>query len=143
MKEQNMTDTNSSVGSKRKPYRQEMPANWWRQSAFYRFYMLREGTSIPTLWFGVLLLAGIICLKRGPESWEGFVGFLQNPLVLILNVITLLATLLHSKTWFELAPKAAIIIVKSQKVGPRPIITLLWAVTAIVTLVVLGVALFY
>jgi len=55
----------------------------------------------------------------------------------------LAAALLHTKTWFELAPKAANIIVKNEKLGPEPIIKGLWAVTAVVTVVVLGVALFW
>ncbi|MNP85205.1 Fumarate reductase subunit C [compost metagenome] len=55
----------------------------------------------------------------------------------------LAAALLHTKTWFELAPKAANIIVKNEKLGPEPIIKGLWVVTAVVTVVILGVALFW
>ena len=73
----------------------------------------------------------------------GFVGFLQNPVVVILNLITPAAALLHTKTWFELAPKAANIIVKDEKMGPEPIIKGLWVVTAVVTVVILYVALFW
>ncbi len=36
---------------------------------------------------------------------------------MIINLITLAAALLHTKTWFELAPKAANIIVKDEKMG--------------------------
>lgn len=127
--------------SKRKPYRAPVSANWWRQLGFYRFYMLREGTAIPALWFSLELLFGLYALKDGPESWQSFVGFLQHPIVLLLNLATLAAALLHSKTWFELAPKAAIIMVKNEKLKPQPIIIVLWIVTLIVTLVVLWLAL--
>ncbi|STF68512.1 fumarate reductase subunit C [Escherichia coli] len=48
-----------------------------------------------------------------------FVDFLQNPVIVIINLITLAAALLHTKTWFELAPKAANIIVKDEKMGTR------------------------
>ena len=51
--------------------------------------------------------------------------------------------LLHTKTWFELAPKAANIIVKDEKMGPEPIIKGLWAVTVVATVVILFVALFW
>ncbi|WP_338884174.1 fumarate reductase subunit FrdC [Xenorhabdus sp. TH1] len=129
--------------TKRKPYVRGMEANWWRKLGFYRFYMLREGTSIPTIWFSVLVLYGLFSLKGGPESWSGFVSFLQNPLVLLINIITLLATLLHTKTWFELAPKALNIIVNNEKMPPEPIIKLLWTITIIATVVILGVALFF
>jgi fumarate reductase subunit C len=79
----------------------------------------------------------------GLANVAGFVGFLQNPIVVILNIIVLAAALLHTKTWFELAPKAANIIVKGEKMGPEPVIKGLWVVTAVVTVVILGIALFW
>lgn len=127
--------------TKRKPYVRPMTANWWKNLPFYRFYMLRESTAIPTVWFSLILLYGLFSLKNGAESWAGYVAFLQNPIVVILNIITLAAVLLHSKTWFELAPKAASIIVKGEKIGPAPLIKGLWLVTAVVTIVILFVAL--
>ncbi|HIC0777653.1 TPA: fumarate reductase subunit FrdC, partial [Enterobacter ludwigii] len=57
--------------------------------------------------------------------------------------IVLAAALLHTKTWFELAPKAANIIIKDEKVGPEPVIKGLWGVTILVTVVILFVALFW
>jgi len=120
-----------------------MPTSWWKSLPFYRFYMLREGTAIMAVWFSIELIFGLFALKHGPESWAGFVGFLQNPVVLILNLIALAAALLHTKTWFELAPKAATVIVKDEKLGSGPVITGLWVVTAIVTVVILFVALFW
>lgn len=129
--------------TKRKPYVRPMTATWWQKLGFYRFYMLREGTSVPAVWFSLVLIYGLFALKGGPENWAGFVSFLQNPIVVILNLITLTAALLHTKTWFELAPKAANIIVKDEKMGPEPVIKGLWAVTAVATVVILFVALFW
>ena len=129
--------------TKRKPYVRPMPSTWWKSLPFYRFYMLREGTAIPAVWFSILLIFGLFALKRGPESWASFVGFLQNPIVVILNLIALAAALLHTKTWFELAPKAANVIIKGEKLKPEPIIKGLWAVTGLVTLVILFIALFW
>ncbi|MBB6116970.1 fumarate reductase subunit C [Rahnella inusitata] len=134
--------TTQSTGSKRKPYVREMKANWWKSLPFYRFYMLREGTSVPAVWFSLLLLAGVFSLRNGPESWAGFVDFLQNPVVMLINLIALLAALLHTKTWFELAPKASIVIIKDRKMGPEPVIAGFWGVTVVVTLVILAIALF-
>ena len=61
----------------------------------------------------------------------------------IITGLALAAALLHTKTWFELAPKAANIIVKSEKMGPEPIIKGLWVVTAVVSVVILFIALFW
>ncbi len=128
--------------TKRKAYVRPMPSTWWKNLPFYRFYMLREGTAVPAVWFSLELMYGVFALKGGAESWAGFVGFLQNPLVLLVNVVALLAAALHTKTWFDLAPKAANIMVKSEKMGPGPIVKGLWAVTVVVTVVILFVALF-
>ncbi len=127
--------------TKRKPYVRSMAPTWWQKLGFYRFYMLREGTSVLAVWFSIVLLYGVFSLKGGIEGWESFVGFLQNPLVLVINIIALAAGLLHTKTWFELAPKAANIVVKDDKMGPEPIIKGLWAVTIVATLVILAIAL--
>ncbi|QHM72591.1 fumarate reductase subunit FrdC [Mixta intestinalis] len=127
--------------SKRKPWTAPVTASWWRQLPFYRFYMLREGTAIPALWFSLELIFALYALKHGAEQWASFVTFLQNPLVLVLNLIALAAALLHSKTWFELAPKAAIVMVKGEKLKPQPIIVALWIVTLLVTITVLWLAL--
>ena len=127
--------------SKRKPYLAPVSSSWWRRLAFYRFYMLREGTAVPALWFSLELIFGLYALKDSPEAWARFVSFLQHPAILLLNLIALAAALLHSKTWFELAPKAAIIIVKGEKLRPQPIVIALWIVTLLVTLAALWLAL--
>ena len=99
--------------TKRNPYVRPMPSTWWKKLPFYRFYMLREGTAVPTVWFSIVLIYGLFALKHGAESWAGYIGFLQNPIVVILNLITLAAALLHTKTWFELA----ILSLKARKWG--------------------------
>ncbi len=84
--------------TQRKPYVRTMTPTRWQKLGFYRFYMLREGTSVLAVWFSIVLLYGVFALKGGAESWAGFVGFLQNPLVLLINVVALLAAALHTKT---------------------------------------------
>ena len=75
--------------TKRKPYVRPMTSTWWKKLPFYRFYMLREGTAVPAVWFSIELIFGLFALKNGPESWAGFVDFLQNPVIVIINLITL------------------------------------------------------
>ncbi|MCX8958296.1 fumarate reductase subunit FrdC [Erwinia psidii] len=125
--------------TKRNAYHRPMTANWWQKSGFYRFYMLRESTAIPALWFSIELISGLFSLKHGAESWQGFVTFLQHPVVLLLNFISLAAALLHTKTWFDLAPKASVIVIGDKKLSPEPVIKLLWAVTIIVSIAVLAI----
>lgn len=129
------------MASKRNAYIRPTGASWWQHSGFYRFYMLRESTAVPSLWFSCELIFGVFALKHGAESWAQFVDFLQHPVVLLLNLASLAAALLHSKTWFDLAPKAAIIIVKGEKLPPEPLVKGLWVVMVVLSLAVLAVAL--
>ncbi|MGL4456640.1 MAG: fumarate reductase subunit FrdC [Plesiomonas sp.] len=130
-----------STMSKRKPYVRGMKANWWQKLGFYKFYMIREGSAIPTVWFGLVLLYGMFALRSGAESWGTFVGFLQNPIVLLLNLIALAMTLLHTATWFNLAPKAQIIIINGEKLAESKIVKALWAVMVAFTVFALAIVL--
>lgn len=127
--------------TKRNPYCRPVESGWWHSLPFYRFYMLRESTAIPSLWFSLELIFGLFALKHGAESWADYVAFLQHPVTLLLNVLALIAALLHSKTWFDLAPKASIIIVKGEKLPPEPLIKGLWIIMVVLSLAVLAAAL--
>lgn len=54
--------------TKRKAYVRPMPSTWWKKLPFYRFYMLREGTAVPAVWFSLELMYGVYALKHGPEA---------------------------------------------------------------------------
>lgn len=126
--------------TKRKPYVREMKAYGGRAAGFYKFYMFREMTAVPAVWFSIVVLIGVFSL-RSLESWAGFIGFLQNPLVMLLNIITLVMGVVHTKTLLTLLPKAVNIVKGDEKMSPKPMITGLWAVTAVVTVIILAVAL--
>ena len=91
----------SELTSKRKTYVREMTPTWWKSWDFYKFYMVREATALPTVWFCLVLLKGIFALGAGTFATD-FVGFLQNPIVVILNLISLAALLLHAHTLFQM-----------------------------------------
>lgn len=60
--------------TKRKPYVRPMTSTWWKKLPFYRFYMVREGTAVPTVWFSIVLIYGLFALKHGAESWAGYIS---------------------------------------------------------------------
>ncbi|MDA4189029.1 fumarate reductase subunit C, partial [Escherichia coli] len=64
-----------------------------------------------------------------------------NPIVMLINIVTLIATVFHSATWFKLAPKAVVIVVKDEKMPQEPIVRGFWGVTIVVTAAILAVAL--
>ncbi len=127
--------------TKRKPYVRKFSQNCWQQIEFYRFYIIREATAIPQIWFSLLVLYGVCSLTEGGKSWSNYVGFLDNPIVLLINIFTLIAAVFHTKTWFELVPKAINIIIKNKKIPQETIVKLLWGIMFLVTINILAVSL--
>ena len=127
--------------SKRKPYVRAIQSSWWQSLRAYRLYILRESTAIPTVWFSLILIYAVLAMGKGGSAFDGFIAFLQNPFILILNIVTLVAVLFHSKTWFVCAPKASMLIVKGKKVPDIVPIMGLWSVTLIVSIAILLLAL--
>lgn len=126
----------TTVASKRKKYVREVTPTWWKRLDFYKFYVLRESTAVPTIWFCLELFYGLVCL--GNNTFESsFVSFLQNPLVVVLNIITLGAVLLNSLTFFNMAPQMMNIIVKNERINVKLVSQVFWGITAVVSLLVL------
>ncbi|OOF67743.1 fumarate reductase subunit FrdC [Rodentibacter caecimuris] len=124
--------------SKRKKYVRPMSATWWKKLDFYKAYMLREATSIFAVWFCIVLLYGVLCLASNPLlGIYDFINFLRHPIVVFLNIITLIATLYHSVTYFLMTPKVMNIIVKNERLPLHVVRNTLWAITAIVSIIAL------
>ena len=126
--------------SKRKKYVRPMTATWWQKLDFYKAYMVREATSIFAVWFCIVLLYGVLGLASNPVPGLGivdFIGFLRNPIVVFLNIITLIATLYHTATYFVMTPKVMNIIVKNERLPHHVLRNALWAVTAVISVIAL------
>ncbi|MGX2973996.1 fumarate reductase subunit FrdC [Ursidibacter arcticus] len=126
----------TTTASKRRKYVREIKPTWWKKLDFYKFYVLRESTSVPTVWFCLVLLYGLVSLGKGTFATD-FVGFLQNPVVVILNIITLGAVLLNSFTFFGMAPQMMNIIVKNERINVTLVSRVFWGITAFVSLLAL------
>ena len=90
-------------------YRARVSTYWWLWKWPYLKFVLRELSSIFVAYFVVLTLAQINCLRGGPEAFAEFQQRLRNPFVLVLNGISLCFVLLHTLTWFNLAPRAMVV----------------------------------
>ncbi len=93
----------------RKPYLQQQPANWWLKSRFYRFYMLREATSVPIYLYALVLMWGIFALSQGQAAFGDWLTLMQTPAMMAFHLLVLMAALLHAYTWFDLTPKILVI----------------------------------
>lgn len=93
----------------RKPYQQPQASTWWLKNRFYRFYMLREASSIPVLLYALWLLVGLFRLNQGAIEFNHWLALNTSGLGQALHLVVFAAALLHAYTWFELTPKILVI----------------------------------
>ncbi|QJQ97185.1 fumarate reductase subunit C [Halomonas sp. PA5] len=86
-------------------YLPELKRNWWLKHRFFMAYMAREATVVPLVFFVLSLIAGLFSLLQGPESWQGWLQFMQHPLVMGIHLLAFAASLFHAWTFFQLFPR--------------------------------------
>ncbi len=79
---------------------------WWLSRWRYFKFILREITSVFVAAAVVLLLLYVAALRRGPDALIAFQSWLSRPPILAASAVVFFFTLIHSITWFNLAPKA-------------------------------------
>ncbi len=126
--------------SKRKPYVRKVKKTWWLKNAFYTTYMLREGTSIFVGAYVVTLMWGLLRLSQGADAFAGWLESLQSPLAIIFHLLALASCLFHASTWFSLAPKAIRLFKGEELMPEKPIIMAQYIGLAVVSVIVLLVA---
>jgi fumarate reductase subunit C len=87
-------------------YREPVSTYWWIGSWRYSLFILRELTSVAVAWTVVMVLLLLRALMHGPEAYARFVHRMQSPVLIVLNAAALCFLLLHTITWFNLAPRA-------------------------------------
>lgn len=123
--------------SKRKPYTRPVTATWWLSNPWFKRYILREATSVMVLVFCMQLVFALIALGNGPDSWQVFLDWLTHPAVMLLNLLCFIAALIHTGSWFMLAPKTMDLWIKDKKVDDKLIAGGHYAAFAVLSLVVL------
>jgi fumarate reductase subunit C len=87
-------------------YRPKVSVYWWLGERHYLKFILRELSSVFVAVFVVETLLLINALRNGPDAYAQFLQSMQNPLMIVLNVISLFFVVFHTITWFNLAPSA-------------------------------------
>ena len=90
-------------------YRPRTPIFWWLRGWAYTKFIARELTSVFVAYAVLLLLVHTWAAGQGGEAYEGFRSWLESPVVVLFHGIVLLALLLHTVTWLNLAPKALVV----------------------------------
>ena len=87
-------------------YRPKISTYWWLGKWAYVKFILRELSSVAVAWTVAIILLQVRALIRGPEAYLRFEHRVSSPWMIALDVIAFAFLLLHSITWFNLAPKA-------------------------------------
>ena len=82
---------------------------WWLGRASYLAFILRELSSLFVAWSIVYLLLVVRAVSSGEATYRAFLEWACHPVVLTLNLITLLFLVFHAITWFNLAPQAMVV----------------------------------
>lgn len=116
-------------------YRTRVSTWWWMGRWSYLRFILREISSVFVAWFILVLLLMIYALSRGPAAYSEFEGWLRNPVVVLLNAISLFFVIFHAVTWFNLAPAAMVVRLGGKRV-PGVLIAgsnyIAWAVVTVI-----------
>lgn len=96
-------------------YRPHVSVYWWLGQRQYLKFILRELSSVFVAWFVILTLAQLRALRSGPESYARFEHWLQSPVVIAVNVVSLFFVVFHSVTWFNLAPRAMTVRLRGKR----------------------------
>jgi fumarate reductase subunit C len=134
----------STTPDPRRVARYRPPASrlWWVRRRSYMLFVLRELSSLFVAWFVVYLLLLVSAVRRGSDSYQGFLALSGRPWMLALNVVALAFVLLHAVTWFNLAPQAIVVQIGGRRLPARVVAAAhfaAWAVlSAIIAWVVVG-----
>jgi fumarate reductase subunit C len=97
-------------------HRTRVSTYWWLKKRSYLAFILREVSSVFVAWFVVFLLLLVRAVSRGEESYREFLAWSASPLVVLLNLVSLLFVVFHAVTWFNLAPQALVVRYRGQRV---------------------------
>jgi fumarate reductase subunit C len=96
-------------------YRQRMSTWWWLHRRSYLLFILRELSSVFIAWFVVYLLLLVRAVSQGKDDYQRFLGWSASPVVLVLNLVSLIFICFHAITWFNLAPQAMVVHLRGER----------------------------
>ena len=89
---------------------------WWLKKGSYFAFILRELSCVFVAWFVVYLLLLVRAMGQGEAAYQQFLAWSGTPLILFVNIVSLLSLVFHTVTFFAAAPQAMVV-----KVGPNPV----------------------
>jgi fumarate reductase subunit C len=114
-----------------------MPNSWWLARRSYTSYMAREASCVFIGAYSFLILVGLYRLSQGRDQYAAFLDALQSPLAMVFHGAALVFALVHTVSWFSLAPKAMPLQFGEKKLAGGPVVLAHYAVWIVVSAVVL------
>lgn len=104
-------------------YRRPMAGWYLRARKPYKFYMIRELSSVVVAWYTLLMIHGLFQLAAGEAAFNEFLALLRSPLVVVLNLFTLGLITFHAISWFLVVPKTMpMVFIRGKRLGEKPVI---------------------
>jgi len=89
--------------------RRRMSTYWWLTRWSYIAFILREVSSIFVAWSVVYLLLLVRAVSRGDGAYRQWLAWSATPVLVLLNLVTVLFVVFHAITWFNLASQAMVL----------------------------------
>jgi len=96
---------------------------WWTKNPYFLRYMAREATAIFVYLYGLMLVAGLVALRRGPESFDAWLAALRHPFGIAFQLVCLAVFAYHTLSWFQIMPKTMPPVIVAGKRVPGAAIT--------------------
>ena len=87
---------------------------WWLKKGTYFTFILREMSCVFVAWFVAYLLLLVRAVGQGDAAYQQLLAWSATPLILCVNIVSLLSLVFHAVTFFAAAPRAMMV-----KVGPN------------------------
>ena len=97
-------------------YRKRVSTYWWMWQWRYMKFILRELSSVAVGLFVIMTLLLIRALIAGPDAYARYMHRLASPVMIAFNLVAFCFMLLHTITWFNLAPRAMAVRVRGKRV---------------------------
>jgi fumarate reductase subunit C len=96
--------------------RRRMSTYWWLERRSYLLFILRELSSVSVAWTALLILMIVAALGDGADAYRQLLARLGGPGWLALHALALAFLVLHSVTWFRLAPQAMVMRARGRRI---------------------------
>jgi fumarate reductase subunit C len=96
--------------------RRRMSTYWWLERRSYLLFILRELSSVFVAWTALLILVVVAALGDGADAYRQLLARLAGPGWLALHALALAFLVLHSVTWFRLAPQAMVVRARGRRI---------------------------